>query len=151
MNIPKRQVHDLQMKYQLNIKLITDKIDHQKHPCFDTITPIPSDNIERCCADNEKSDSHASDKNTSESNPQSNISLAFINSLYSATKLLQLIHVKLRNHLIISEVDINEAKSHIFVAMDYNIGNSRISEYNIETCCADNEKSDSDASYITTL
>ncbi len=47
---------------------------------------------------NEKSDSHASEKNTSESNPQSNISLVFINSLYSATKLLQLIHVKLRNH-----------------------------------------------------
>ncbi len=43
------------------------------------ITPITSMNIRTCSADNEKSDSDASDRNISESNPQSNVNKSLKN------------------------------------------------------------------------
>ncbi len=68
-----------------------------------------------CCAGNEKSDSHAS-----ESNPQSNVTLLFTTN------------VKLRNHSIISEVDVNRATSHIFVDRKNSIKSRNNNEYEYE-------------------
>eukprot|EP01084_Bolivina_argentea_P032532 60204_1 len=93
MNIPKghckmilRQVHNLQIKYQLNIKPINNLIKHQKQSYSDSIIPTIDKILSNECSDDDYNDS---DNNTSCGFPDIDSSIIDTNKIYNHNRNIE--------------------------------------------------------------